>query len=77
MQKNFLVVSSKTEKSTIEQAFDRFTHDRKDIAILLINQHVSLSKKGDLKKVFSSVSSRSLNKYDTELTITPKRSRHC
>ncbi|KAL9047327.1 MAG: hypothetical protein Q9214_000069 [Letrouitia sp. 1 TL-2023] len=38
-QKNFLVVNSKTEKATIEQAFDRFTHDRKDIAILLINQH--------------------------------------
>ncbi|KAI4163352.1 MAG: hypothetical protein LQ342_003087 [Letrouitia transgressa] len=41
VQKNFLVVSSKTEKSTIEQAFDRFTHDRKDIAILLINQHIA------------------------------------
>ncbi|KAI4213542.1 MAG: hypothetical protein LQ351_003766 [Letrouitia transgressa] len=40
-QKNFLVVNSKTEKSTIEQAFDRFTHDRKDIAILLINQHIA------------------------------------
>ncbi|KAL9612271.1 MAG: hypothetical protein Q9167_003139 [Letrouitia subvulpina] len=40
-QKNFLVVSSKTEKSTIEQAFDKFTRDRKDIAILLINQHIA------------------------------------
>ena len=39
-QKNFLVVDSKTETSTIEQAFDRYTNDRKDIAILLINQHV-------------------------------------
>ena len=39
-QKNFFVVDAKTEVSTIEQAFDRYTHDRKDIAILLINQHV-------------------------------------
>ena len=39
-QKNFLVVDSKTETSTIEQAFDNYTHDRMDIAILLINQHV-------------------------------------
>lgn len=39
-QKNFLVVDSKTETSTIEAAFDRFTTERKDIAILLINQHV-------------------------------------
>ena len=42
-QKNFLVVDAKTETATIEQAFDRYTHDRKDIAILLINQHVRLS----------------------------------
>ena len=39
-QKNFLVVDAKTENSTIEQAFDNFTQMRKDIAILLINQHV-------------------------------------
>jgi len=39
-QKNFLVVDAKTETSTIEQAFDRFTQHRKDIGILLINQHV-------------------------------------
>lgn len=39
-QKNFLVVDAKTETSTIEQAFDRYTHDRNDIGILLINQHV-------------------------------------
>lgn len=43
-QKNFLVVDAKTETSTIEQAFDRYTRDRKDIAILLINQHVRLHK---------------------------------
>lgn len=42
-QKNFLVVDAKTETATIEQAFDRYTHDRKDIAILLINQHVRLT----------------------------------
>ncbi|MCJ1470803.1 H(+)-transporting V1 sector ATPase subunit F [Pseudocyphellaria aurata] len=39
-QKNFLVIDAKTETSTIEQAFDRYTH-RKDIAILLINQHIA------------------------------------
>ncbi len=39
-QKNFLVVDHKTETAAIEQAFDRFTEERKDIAILLINQHV-------------------------------------
>lgn len=40
-QKNFLVVDSKTETAAIEHAFDSFTRERKDIAILLINQHVS------------------------------------
>ncbi|KAF2261266.1 vacuolar ATP synthase [Lojkania enalia] len=40
-QKNFLVVDTKTENSAIEAAFDRFTHERKDIAILLINQHIA------------------------------------
>ncbi|SMR54069.1 unnamed protein product [Zymoseptoria tritici ST99CH_3D1] len=40
-QKNFLVVDSKTEDSTIEGAFDSFTKERKDIAILLINQHIA------------------------------------
>jgi len=34
------VVDQKTENSTIEGAFERFTKERKDIAILLINQHV-------------------------------------
>lgn len=42
-QKNFFVVDAKTEVSTIEKAFVKYTHDRKDIAILLINQHVSPS----------------------------------
>lgn len=40
-QKNFLVVDAKTEASAIEAAFDRFTTERKDIAILLINQHIA------------------------------------
>jgi len=40
-QKNFLVVDQKTETSAIEEAFDRFTDQRKDIAILLINQHIA------------------------------------
>jgi V-type H+-transporting ATPase subunit F len=40
-QKNFLVVDSKTENSTIEEAFDSFTTKRKDIGIVLINQHIA------------------------------------
>ncbi|KAK5011699.1 H(+)-transporting V1 sector ATPase subunit F, partial [Cryomyces antarcticus] len=40
-QKNFLVVDAKTENAAIEAAFDRFTQERKDIAILLINQHIA------------------------------------
>ncbi|KAF2188657.1 vacuolar ATP synthase [Zopfia rhizophila CBS 207.26] len=40
-QKNFLVVDVKTENATIEAAFDQFTTERKDIAILLINQHIA------------------------------------
>ena len=40
-QQNYLVVDSKTEDSTIEGAFQQFTKERKDIAIVLINQHVS------------------------------------
>lgn len=40
-QKNFLVVDNKTENSAIEAAFDSFTTERKDIGIVLINQHVS------------------------------------
>ncbi|GAB7340041.1 hypothetical protein MBLNU457_6541t1 [Dothideomycetes sp. NU457] len=40
-QKNYLVVDHKTETSTIEGAFTRFTSERKDIAIVLINQHIA------------------------------------
>jgi len=40
-QKNFLVVDAKTETSAIESAFDRFTTERKDIGIVLINQHLA------------------------------------
>jgi len=39
-QKNFLIVDNKTQTSAIEDAFEQFT-ERKDIAILLINQHVA------------------------------------
>ncbi|KAJ6444373.1 V-type H+-transporting ATPase subunit F [Purpureocillium lavendulum] len=42
-QKNFLVVDSKTDNAAVESAFDRFTQERKDIGIVLINQHVSAS----------------------------------
>ncbi|RKP07330.1 ATPase, V1 complex, subunit F [Thamnocephalis sphaerospora] len=37
---NFLIVDSKTQASAVEAAFNDFT-GRKDIAILLINQHVA------------------------------------
>jgi hypothetical protein len=46
-QKNFLVVDSKTDNAAIEEAFERFTTERRDIGILLINQHV-----GDIIAVF-------------------------
>ncbi|ORX39060.1 V-type ATPase F subunit [Kockovaella imperatae] len=38
--KNFLIVDGKTQTSVIESAFQDFT-ERKDIAILLINQHIA------------------------------------
>jgi V-type H+-transporting ATPase subunit F len=44
-QKNYLVVDAKTEQAAIEEAFDQFTRQRKDIAIVLINQHVCLDSK--------------------------------
>ncbi|SPO05848.1 probable vacuolar ATP synthase subunit F [Cephalotrichum gorgonifer] len=40
-QRNFLVVDAKTETATIEEAFEEFTKKRKDIGIVLINQHVA------------------------------------
>ncbi|KAK2462037.1 hypothetical protein APHAL10511_006500 [Amanita phalloides] len=39
-RKNFLIVDPKTQVSAIEAAFQEFT-ERRDIAILLINQHVA------------------------------------
>ncbi|KDQ54783.1 hypothetical protein JAAARDRAFT_181382 [Jaapia argillacea MUCL 33604] len=39
-KKNFLVVDTKTQVSTIEASFEEFT-ERNDIAILLINQHIA------------------------------------
>ena len=54
-QKNFLVVDAKTETSTIEAAFDRFTKERKDIAILLINQHVCRFASGKQLVLFDRV----------------------
>ncbi|PUU77641.1 ATPase, V1 complex, subunit F [Tuber borchii] len=38
--KNFLIVDAKTETDRIEKAFDEFIN-RKDIGILLINQHIA------------------------------------
>ncbi|ODQ51643.1 vacuolar ATP synthase [Saitoella complicata NRRL Y-17804] len=39
-QKNYFVVDARTETSAIEKTFDEYT-SRKDIAIVLINQHVA------------------------------------
>ncbi|ORY95690.1 vacuolar ATP synthase [Syncephalastrum racemosum] len=39
-KRNFLVVDAKTPLATIEETFQEFTR-RKDIAIILINQHVA------------------------------------
>ena len=38
---NFLIVKSQTLKSSIEEAFKRFTQERQDIAVILINQHIA------------------------------------
>ncbi len=38
--KNFLVVDNKTDNAAIEAAFEAFYRPRKDIGIVLINQHV-------------------------------------
>ncbi|KAK2735894.1 H(+)-transporting V1 sector ATPase subunit F [Onygenales sp. PD_40] len=40
-QRNFLVVDAKTETAAIERAFQNFTQERKDIGVLLINQHIA------------------------------------
>ncbi|EHA54724.1 H(+)-transporting V1 sector ATPase subunit F [Pyricularia oryzae] len=40
-QKNFLVVDNKTDTAAIESAFQKFTTERKDIGIVLINQHIA------------------------------------
>ena len=37
------MVDGKTNDKTIAAAFDRFTVTRRDVAVLLINQHVSSS----------------------------------
>lgn len=49
-QKNFLVVDQKTEKSEIAQVFNSFTKERKDIAIVLINQHVAEMIRDDVAR---------------------------
>ncbi|KAJ2820240.1 H(+)-transporting V1 sector ATPase subunit F, partial [Coemansia furcata] len=44
---NFLVVDAKTTHDTIEEEFTSFTQ-RKDIAIILINQHIADELRGIL-----------------------------
>ncbi|CDR42765.1 CYFA0S10e01992g1_1 [Cyberlindnera fabianii] len=39
--KNFFVVDGKTTDEQLEKAFETYTNDRDDIAILLINQHLA------------------------------------
>jgi V-type H+-transporting ATPase subunit F len=57
-QRNFLIVDQKTETSQIEKAFTRFTKERKDIGILLINQHVRNPETTEVKAVVSIFTSR-------------------
>ena len=40
-ERNFFVVDNRTPTSDIEDAFNKFTKDRNDIAIVLINQHIA------------------------------------
>lgn len=40
-ERNFFVVDNKTPTSDIEDAFNKFTKERNDIAIVLINQHIA------------------------------------
>ncbi|KAL2109608.1 hypothetical protein VUR80DRAFT_2248 [Thermomyces stellatus] len=40
-QRNFLVVDGKTDTRKIEEAFEEYTQKRKDIGIVLINQHIA------------------------------------
>lgn len=40
-ERNFMVVTNETEENEITDAFTKFTEKRKDIAILLINQHIA------------------------------------
>ncbi|KAH6635566.1 ATPase, V1 complex, subunit F [Chaetomium sp. MPI-SDFR-AT-0129] len=68
-QKNFLVVDAKTDNSAIEAAFENFTTERKDIGIVLINQHVSLSSYGLLS--LDTVADRIRNRIDTYTQAFP------
>lgn len=38
---NFLIVTAKTPRSAVEDAFRSFSQERKDIGVILINQHVA------------------------------------
>ncbi|ODV92587.1 hypothetical protein CANCADRAFT_30709 [Tortispora caseinolytica NRRL Y-17796] len=40
-ERNFMVVDGKTSDEAIEKVFDDFTAGRKDLAIVLINQHIA------------------------------------
>jgi hypothetical protein len=59
-QRNFLVVDHKTESSQIERAFTKFTKERKDIGIILINQHVRLLLPTDALNAVPSIGSKKL-----------------
>eukprot|EP01071_Lankesteria_metandrocarpae_P003007 Lankesteria_metandrocarpae@DN2701_c0_g1_i1.p1 len=38
---NFLIVGTRTRKTEIEDAFKSYTQERKDIGVLIINQHIA------------------------------------
>lgn len=80
-KKNFLVVDQKTETAAIEEAFDSFT-ERKDIGIVLINQHVRPSLPiplllfssllGEYTYLLPSPSQRTMNRHPSPTPHPPR-----
>lgn len=67
------MVDSKTETSAIEHAFDNFTTERKDIGILLINQHVRQGGAIDIAQLMNhgQIAERIRHRVDTYTAAFP------
>lgn len=75
-QKNFLIVDGKTETSAIETAFDKFI-ERKDIGIILINQHVRRAHVFFSRRRFTGLAKKEIRlpiEYDIAWTLTQRLS---